>query len=80
MDGQPHRSVAHAVDPAVQALVKPLRRREPWQSTVDCPALLALGFDRAQNRAYDVALKSTLNGSPLALPGGEVDVTLECRL
>ncbi|MXP27271.1 hypothetical protein GRI58_00345 [Porphyrobacter algicida] len=62
-------------DPAVQALVD-AAQAGTLAINGDLPNVPRLGFDRAQNRAYDVALKSTLIGNPFELPAGEADVTL----
>ncbi|MEO1967613.1 MAG: hypothetical protein ABGW87_02730 [Sphingomonadaceae bacterium] len=62
-------------DPAVQAVVD-AAQAGTLAIDGDLPNVPSLGYDRAQNRAYDVALKSTLNGNPFDLPAGDVDMTL----
>lgn len=40
------------------------------------PFVPGAGIDRSQNHAYSMALKSTLIGNPIHLPGGDAGVTL----
>ena len=43
----------------------------------DLPTVAAAGFDRSLSRVWSASQKNTLSGTPLTLPGGDVNVTFD---